>query len=204
MIRLSARGLFLAAVATVLICALMYALPQHWHRGPALLLPLTSWDRAIPFWPLTGILYFGAFVFLLLTFIALWPQRLQASRFLGACLLAQTLGMTCFLLWPTAYPRDLYPLPESTGALGAALVNWCRSNDLAVNCLPSLHVSTVVLCVAFLRGTRWFLPALLAGIPLALSTLTFKQHYLADVVAGLALGLLSAGVFLRNAYNPAA
>src|SRR4051812_41266398 len=127
MTRLSARGLFVVAVATVLICAAMYALPQHWHRGSALLLPLTTWDRAIPFWPLTGILYFGAFVFLLLTFIALWPQRLQAARFLCACLLAQTAGMLCFLLWPTAYPRDLYPLPESTGSLGAALVNWCRS-----------------------------------------------------------------------------
>ena len=60
-----------------------------------------------------------------------------------------------------------------------------------MNCLPSLHVSTVTLCVCALRGRRWFAPALLAGIPIALSTLTFKQHYVADVVAGLVLGLAS-------------
>jgi membrane-associated phospholipid phosphatase len=198
MTRRSARGLFVAAVATTLICTAMYALPQHWHRGDPTLLPLTRLDRAIPFCPITGVLYFGAFVFLLLTFIALWPHRPRASRFLYACLLAQTVGMLCFLLWPTAYPRDLYPLPPSTSPLGTALVNWCRSNDLAVNCLPSLHVSTVVICTASLRGTRWFLPALLMGVPLVLSTLTFKQHYVADVIAGLALGLVSAALFLRQ------
>lgn len=176
----------------------MYWVPQHWHRGEPVLLPLTRLDRAIPFWPVTGVLYFGAFVFLLLTFMVLWPNRLRASGFLHACLLAQTVGMLCFLLWPTAYPRGLYPLPASSGPIGAALVNWCRSKDLAVNCLPSLHVSTVVICVAFLRGTRGFVPALLVSVPLALSTLTFKQHYVADVVAGLALGLVSAGLFLRS------
>src|SRR6185369_10402374 len=129
----SGRGLLIAATATTLICAAMYAVPQHWHRGDPTQLSLTAWDRAVPFWPITGVLYFGAFLFLLLTFIALWPQRLQARRFLNACLLAQTVGMLCFLLWPTAYPRDLYPLPASTSPLGAALVNWCRSNDQAVN-----------------------------------------------------------------------
>ena len=42
-----------------------------------------------------------------------------------------------------------------------------------------------------MSGSRWFVVALFAGIPIALSTLTFKQHYVADVVSGLALGLAS-------------
>jgi membrane-associated phospholipid phosphatase len=193
-----ARGLFVAAVATVVLCAAMYWLPQYWHRGEPALLPLTTVDRAIPFWPVSGVLYFGAFVLLLLTFIALWTDRERATCFLYACLLAQVLGMLCFLLWPTAYPRELYPLPASTSRLGATLVAWCRSNDLALNCLPSLHVSTVVICVLALRGSRWFLLALLAGLPLALSTLTFKQHYVLDVMAGAALGWLASALFLPS------
>lgn len=193
----SARGLFIAATATVLVCAAMYWLPQYWHRGEAALLPLTTLDRVIPFWPVSGVLYFAAFVFLLLTFIALWAERERAMRFLYACLFAQLVGMLCFLLWPTTYPRQLYPPPSSTGALGAALVAWCRSHDRAVNCLPSLHVSTVMICILALRGSRWFLPALLAAVPLALSTLTFKQHYVLDVMAGAALGGLAGALFLR-------
>jgi membrane-associated phospholipid phosphatase len=192
-----ARGLFLAAAVTVLVCALMYFIPQRWHWGEASVLPLSSLDRAVPFWPLSGLLYFGAFVLLLLTFIALWPDRERAAHFLCASLLAQTLGMLCFLLWPTAYPRGLYPLPSSHSGLGVALVRWCRAHDGAVNCLPSLHVSTVVICVSALRGSRWFVPALLASVPVALSTLTFKQHYVVDVAAGALLGLFASWVCFR-------
>src|SRR5690349_12946188 len=48
-----ARGLFLAAATTVLVCAAMYWLPQYWHRGEPALLPLTALDRLIPFWPVS-------------------------------------------------------------------------------------------------------------------------------------------------------
>jgi hypothetical protein len=194
----SARGLFITAAATALLCAFMYVVPQHWHRGGAVLLPLSPLDRAVPFWPASGLLYFGAFAFLLLTFLALWPDRARAARFLYACLFAQALGMLCFVLWPTIYPRELYPLPASASRVSAALVAWCRATDLAVNCLPSLHVSTVVICVGALRGSRWFRPALLSGVPLALSTLTFKQHYVVDVLTGMALGLLANWLFFRS------
>jgi membrane-associated phospholipid phosphatase len=182
------RGrLLAAAVATLLLCALMYWIPQHCRFATPVRLPLTALDRAMPFWPLSGLLYFGAFVFLGASFLALREQ--QAWRFLRASLLAQTIAMLCFLFWPTEYPRELFPLPAATGPLGAGLVHYVRTVDAALNCLPSLHVSTVTLCVLALRGSRWFRPALLVALPLALSTLTFKQHYVADVVAGAVLGL---------------
>ena len=78
-----------AAVATVLVCAAMYFIPQHWHFAQPVELPLTALDRAIPFWPASGLVYFGAFVFLLAAFLAL-RDREQATRFLYASLLAQS------------------------------------------------------------------------------------------------------------------
>jgi len=168
----------------------MYLAPQHWALSEAMQLPLTALDRAIPYWPASGLLYFAAFPLLLASFLAL-RDREAATRFLYACLLAQAAGMSCFLLWPTAYPRALFPVPPGTGPVGEALARFCRTTDLPLNCLPSLHVSTVTICVSALRGSRWFVAALFAGIPIALSTLTFKQHYVADVVSGLALGMAS-------------
>ncbi len=191
------RGKFIAAAATAAICAAMYFVPQHVHRGAPLLLPLTAVDRWVPFWPTSGLIYFSMFPLLVGTFLAIRNLH-QATRFLYACLFAQTIAMACFLLWPTQYPRELFALPSTTSAVGAALVGFCRSNDAAVNCLPSLHVSTVVLCISALRGSRLFLPAMLAGIPLAASTLTFKQHYLVDVIAGALLGMIASFVFLRR------
>jgi membrane-associated phospholipid phosphatase len=186
----SGRTLAAAAVATVLVCAAMYYVPQHWPLREAAYLPLTALDRAVPFLPFSGLIYFSVFPLLLATFLSL-RDRERAARFLYASLLAQTVGMLCFLLWPTAFPRGQFPVPADTGALGLALVRFCRSLDAAVNCLPSLHVSAITLCVSALRGTRWFRPALLAGMLLAASTLTFKQHYVIDVLAGFALGASS-------------
>jgi len=181
---------FTAAVATVLVCAAMYFVPQHWRFAEPVELPLTRVDRAVPFWPLSGLVYFGAFVFLLATFLAL-RERATATRFLYASLLAQLGGMVCFLWWPTEYPRALYPLPASASALGAALVHYVRSTDAPLNCLPSLHVSTVTLCALALRGTRWWGAATVAALVFAASTLTFKQHYFVDALAGAALGYIA-------------
>jgi membrane-associated phospholipid phosphatase len=184
----STTGHVAAAVATTAACALMYAVPQHWQFARAVELPLTPIDRAVPFLPVSGLAYFGAFIFLGATFLAL-RDRAQATRFLYASLLAQAVGMLCFLLWPVQYPRELYPLPAHVSELGAALVAHVRSSDAPVNCLPSLHVSTAVICALSLRGRRWFPVAVLAALVSATSTLTFKQHYLVDAIAGAALGV---------------
>ena len=63
----SARDHVVAAVATVLLCGAMYLIPQHWNFAAPIELPLTRIDRAIPFWPSSGLIYFGAFIFLLAT-----------------------------------------------------------------------------------------------------------------------------------------
>jgi membrane-associated phospholipid phosphatase len=171
-----------------MVCAAMYFIPQHWQFAQPVELPLTALDRAIPFWPATGLVYFGAFLFLLFTFFTL-RDREQVTRFLYANLLAQGIGMLIFLFWPTQYPREAFPLPGSASAIGAALVHYVRATDAPVNCLPSLHVSTATLCVLTLRDSRWFGAALVIGPLLAASTLTFKQHYAVDVISGALLGV---------------
>ncbi len=128
----TSRGLAAAATATVLVCAAMYFLPQHWALAAPAQLPLTALDRAIPYWPASGLAYFGIFPLLLATFLALREPE-AATRFLYACLLAQLVGMACFLLWPIVYPREQFPVPPGTSPLGTALARFCRSTDEPVN-----------------------------------------------------------------------
>lgn len=188
----SLPALALAAVATVLACALLYYLPQHWHVGSPALLRYTALDRAVPFWPLSGLVYFSVFPLLAGTFLSLRSFD-AATRFLYANLLAQVIAASVFVLWPTRYPRGEFPLPADAGPLASALVSFVRDADGPVNCLPSLHVSTVVICLLTLRGcTPWgrraFPLVVAAGLAMIASTLTFKQHYLLDAIAGAALG----------------
>jgi membrane-associated phospholipid phosphatase len=185
------RGHVVAASGTVLLCAAMYFVPQHWGAGMPTELSLTALDRAVPFWPASGLVYFAAFGFLVATFLLL-RDRGQVTRFLYASMLAQALAMLCFLIWPVRYPRELYPLPPGTSAIGVALVQYVRAMDAPVNCLPSLHVSTAMICALALRGRRWSGAAWIAVAASAISTLTFKQHYVVDVACGAVLG---AGVW---------
>lgn len=195
-------ALALAAISTVLLCGLLYYLPQRWHVGSPRLLPFTWVDSVVPFWPLSGLVYFSLFPFLVGTFLSLRSHE-QASRFLHANLLAQILGCLVFVLWPTSFPREAFPLPAYSGSLAAALVAFCRDADLPLNCLPSLHVSTATICLATLRDSkRWsrhgFVLILLAGLAMIASTMTFKQHYLLDVIAGAALGYASWWLCFRR------
>jgi hypothetical protein len=175
----------------------MYGAAPLVHLRTPARLPMTALDTAIPFWPQSGLVYSAMFAFLLGAYVAL-PDYTRVTRFLHACLFCQIVAVLCFILWPTVYPRELFPLPSGTGALGTALVAFYRSMDTPANCLPSLHVSTVVVCVGALRGSRLFVPGLVLSVPLILSTLTFKQHYVADVGTGLALGLLAVAIYLRK------
>lgn len=192
----SVQGKYLAGAVVAALSALLYLVPNRWHGGTGTYLPMTSLDTAIPFWPQTGWVYAATYALLLSTFVGIRDLS-RVSRLLYALLFAQTLAAICFVLWPTVYPRDLYPIPQHLGTAANAISSFWRGIDAPTNCFPSLHVSTVTLCVAAWPRARYKLTAALIGIPCALSTLTFKQHYVADLAAGLALGLLAWFIFFR-------
>src|SRR5688572_7000489 len=102
------QGKYIVGALIAALSAALYLLPNHWQAWPASYLPMTALDKAIPFWPQTGWAYAAAYGLLLITFI-LARDLSQASRFLYACLFAQVFAAACFVLWPTVYPRELYP-----------------------------------------------------------------------------------------------
>lgn len=186
----------MAGALTALISALLYVIPNRWQVVTPSYLPLTAIDEVIPFWPASGLVYGAIYLFLLATFV-LVRDLAVASRFIYACLFTQAIAAACFVLWPTVYPRELFAVPMHAGRLGVAIVDVVRGMDTPANCLPSLHVSTAVLCAGVLIADRRSFAGVLIALPLALSTLTFKQHYVADVIVGLALGLAAYFIFFR-------
>jgi membrane-associated phospholipid phosphatase len=184
---------YAAGAACLLLAAALYLLPNRAPLLAPLTLPLTAIDTAVPFWPASGWAYAAVYLLLAWTFVEL-RDFAQASRFLYACLFAQALAAAVFIACPTAYPRELFPVPEDTHPLNAALVEFWRWLDAPVNCLPSLHVAVTVLCLAQRKRS---LAVVAVGVALCLSTLTFKQHYAVDLLAGLALGAASYALFFR-------
>ena len=97
-----------------------------------------------------------------------------------------------------AVPAPHRPSPGDAG-VAAAMVRWLYTVDPPANAFPSLHVTNSVICAGVVRRL-WPRAGALAGAlaaGVAISTLTLRQHWLADVVAGAILGSLGLAAWER-------
>jgi serine/threonine protein kinase/membrane-associated phospholipid phosphatase len=104
----------------------------------------------------------------------------------------------------------LFPVPErwaysESGAMllsdkwSSQLIEAFRPISGLDNCFPSFHVSltVVIILVAVLYGLRLRYSVLALGATVILSTFVLGIHWIADVIAGLAVGALSVMLALR-------
>jgi membrane-associated phospholipid phosphatase len=104
------------------------------------------------------------------------------------------------MLVPARGPRYFLPSAQPlSGALGYydwAIAVWNRMQEVTTDAFPSLHTATAVMAMGFsLRFRRLWRPlpyfCFPLGSALILSTIYLRMHYVIDVVAGVAVGLLA-------------
>lgn len=161
---------------------------ERLERGLNAWVPSTRLDGAIPFmpeWIWVYLLYFP-FCFVPLIFRELWISD-AFYRAAKGFLLQFGVALSFFWLVPS---RMLRPAPDPSTWSGAAVAAFYRL-DPGFNVFPSLHVANA----AFIACLLWRMKGPLVGsaawslaLLIAVSTVFVKQHYLADLAAGLALG----------------
>jgi membrane-associated phospholipid phosphatase len=163
------------------------------------LLPMTAWDKAIPFLPYTYWIYTSE-LFLFFSVYIVCKDLINANKYLYSFLALQIASVLIFVLWPTTYPRELFPAPANLDWVTALCFGNLRSVDAPTNCLPSLHVSSVYLSsFLYLDEQREKFPFFFGWATLiALSTLTTKQHYIVDVVSGFGMAVVMYYIFHRR------
>lgn len=159
-------------------------------------LPVLWFDKHFPFVPEFFWIYITEYL-LFLVAILYFRRSFEMCRYFYAFIFHQTLAVLIFLFWPTSFPRELWPTPDTFS--GRAL-GWFRENmDPPNNCLPSLHVASSYmtgLALAHFFGKRWFYIIWTTGI--ALSTMFTKQHSVIDVIAGVILGFGTYWIFYHG------
>lgn len=170
-----------------------YAVAKLQPFASAVPLPLTELDRAIPFLPETVWLY-GTVTWTTLAACLHVPDRLRARRLYFTLVLSALISWLFFFFYPTVYPRELYPLADDGSWTVRELLD-IRDADDPTNCFPSLHVALawgIALSWNDWLRARWARPLPFAwAAVVSLCTLTTKQHYVVDVPAGLAVGVIS-------------
>jgi membrane-associated phospholipid phosphatase len=176
----------------------LYLLSNHFLLFPARTLPMNWPDQNIPFIPETVWIY-NSDIFLFVCAYIVSKDMANLSKYLYSflCILIFCVGI--FFIWPTVYPRGLYPLSPSLDPWTQHMFTQLREVDSPANCFPSLHVSvSYISAFIFIDEQREKFPYFLLWATLvALSTLTTKQHYLADVLSGTALAMTAYFIFHR-------
>lgn len=149
----------------------------------------TGFDRATPFLPWTVLIYFGSFAFWVICYIYCASQgKRQAYRFLCADFLAKAVCIFFFLLIPTTNVR---PTVEGS-SFWCAFMRFIYQMDTPDNLFPSIHCLISWLCFLGVRdapnaSSKSRYGVLCMTIAIFISTLTTKQHVVADVLGGVLL-----------------
>jgi len=143
-------------------------------------------DDFIPFIPMTWGVYVLFFPFVVMA--AGYAQAERFNIFKSAVLMAFIVSMGCFHFFPESVPRPDPALIDNAFLRLRFTRLWAL--DQSWNGMPSLHVTVTCLsCRMLWMGRyRWLVAG--TGLLICLSTLTVKQHTLADVSGGMALALL--------------
>ncbi len=173
----------------------------HWFEGS---ITLEGWDAASP---LVVYGYSIAYFFLPLLLVAAtgWslarrPSPQPFARFALACAAAYVVSLPFFLFFPVP---ERWAWPDSGAILlsdlwAPALIEAFRPISGLDNCFPSFHVSLTTLAVGlgFVHRLRHRWAALCLGLLVIISTVVLGIHWLTDVVAGLATGVLAVALAL--------
>lgn len=178
------RQAFLAGVFTG-AHAVVYMVGNHWPVSEPRLLPMTAIDVSTPFLPATVFLYISDYVLAFVAFMSL-ERRESVRRFLWVFMTCVGVAGVVHWAFPTTYPRDLFPIPQDAHLMSQWALRVLRFFDSPNSCLPSLHVATATgSAVLVYRENRKLSGGLFAwAMVVCASTLTAKQHYLVDVLAG--------------------
>ncbi len=137
-------------------------------------------------WP-----YVSYYIYIFGAFLVLQTDRLKKVLIL-AYFAAGLVSTFIFFYFPTIILRDeRYPLAQVTDLSEWAL-NFIRSSDRSINCMPSMHVAlsliaTLTICM---EQKKWRPFAIVWFALIAYSTMATKQHYFFDVISGSLHGLV--------------
>lgn len=178
--------------------AALYLVANHFHFTPPMELSRSWADIAIPFLPNTLWIYLSEYLFFIAIYVSS-SDMVNLNKFIYSFFVLQITSCFIFGVWPTTYPRGLYPLPEDLNALTTYAFSSLRQTDTPANCCPSLHVSSVYLAsFLYIDEQRKYFPIyFMWATAIAVSTLTTKQHYVVDVVAGFFFAVAHYWVFHR-------
>lgn len=153
-----------------------------------------------------GYLSFYPIIYAPLVLLALRRETRLFGIAVAGLTLVFLVGFLAFILFPVQGPRYLWPTPPAVpdGMVRALTVRVLEAGSSRGTAFPSLHVAIAVTQSSF--ALQWH-----RSLGLVLSTLTALlaagavyggYHYVVDIIAGAALGLVAGAILRRSGRTP--
>lgn len=185
------------AIKPLILCVIVnfsvYSGARQFYKNRVFHDLTTNLDNSIPVVPIFIVFYLGSYLFWIFNYILISRisedncYRLAISDILGK--------LTCFIIYITFPTTNIRPDLVSTNVF-VDMLKFLYNVDAANNLFPSIHVLVSWYCFAGLRNNKtipaWYRYfSLFMAVMISISTLTTKQHVIADVIAGVVLAELT-------------
>ena len=201
--RVFGQGIFYTgwknAIFSILLAVGVYFTSQIYYalnHGPAVINLHTALDSAIPVVPIFVIPYDSLQPYIYATLILFLLFR--SKYFQSACLAMITIWFISYAFYYFLQSEVIRPVLTGTDTFSKMVMN-VYAGDNAYNDFPSLHTSlSTILAIHWVKVNRPL--GIVLSIWTALivaSTLLVKQHYIADMIFGLALAFTAALLYTR-------
>lgn len=166
---------------------LTYVLTNRFPLFEPVRLPLTAFDRAIPFLPFMIPIYVSYLVYAFIVIARSRDDR-QVTEIFWITHIQLAISLCFFVFYPVTYPRDDFYYGGPVASIFNQFWIWF---DAPNNCFPSLHTANCCLAIHYSWDKEKRLLYSAWGLLIIVGTLTCKQHYVVDILAGIVVYGLS-------------
>ncbi|MBS3140896.1 phosphatase PAP2 family protein [Candidatus Woesearchaeota archaeon] len=143
--------------------------------------------------PVFLIFYVSSYIIIAMPFFVL-KRSYEIRKLVYVYWTIAIISFIIFLLIPAKVVRPVV----IDGFFAWVLNTFWTYFDLPYNSLPSLHISLSFAAAYLMRKHLNFVYLLLWVLLIAISTILTKQHYILDIVTGLALSILVLSLFRKE------
>ncbi len=155
----------------------------------------TALDERLPFVPIFIVVYLLGYPLPVVPYFIV-KDRSRFERVVMAYFFVLTVSFLVFLIYPAKIIR---PEPSGMSYFYAWIYGFQHAADGPYNTFPSLHVSMATIatlaCFDWHKKHAWML---VWPVLIAVAALLIKQHFIYDVVGGMALGVITYLMFFNT------
>lgn len=186
-IKINEKWLIDSLILSVLVIVFfLYALINEPH-GKVYVLK-SGIDDLIPRIPAFSVIYLAFLPWVFCTVSFAWYKKRDFRQLAYSLIIINLIAYALYLVFQTHVPREAIVQND----IFSKILQFIYDRDKPYNCFPSLHsaMSASMATYFVIRKSKWAWLSIIFAALIVVSTLFVKQHFIADAISGIILGIV--------------